>query len=99
VRGATAGGPAPLYLRRWDFPAGLACSLLAWGDPEWQEIEGETVRRWVFQPSGMQRPVAVRFERGDAFFAAEFDLLTGGMVNEKSSVAPPRRERAVGGGG
>jgi hypothetical protein len=87
-------GPDPPFLRRWDFPAGLACSLLAWGDPEWQEIDAETVRRWVFQPSGMVRPLAVRFEFGEVFFSAEFDLLTGQPVNEKSSVAPAR-----GGGG
>jgi hypothetical protein len=86
-----AARPVPPFLQRWDFPPGLACSLLAWGDPDWQALDGETVRRWVFQPSGMARPVAVRFERGDAFFAAEFDLLTGQPVNERSSVAPARR--------
>ena len=34
------------------------CSVLLWGDGEWDVIEGDEARRWVFQPTGMASPAA-----------------------------------------
>ena len=70
---------------------GTECEVLMWGDGEWDLIEGEKMRRWVFQPSGMANPARVRLRTGSADLEAGFDLLTGEMIAERTrlkSIAP-----------
>jgi hypothetical protein len=55
-----------------------------WGDGEWDLIEADELRRWVFQPSGMASPARVRLRTGDLELEAGFDLLTGELTRERA---------------
>ena len=63
---------------------GTECEVLMWGDGEWDVIEGEKMRRWVFQATGMANPARVRLHTGAAELEAGFDLLTGEMTGERT---------------
>jgi prepilin-type N-terminal cleavage/methylation domain-containing protein len=60
------------------------CSVLFWGDGEWDSIEGDEIRRWVFQPTGMASPAQIRLVLGSAEFEAGFDPLTGELRSERT---------------
>ena len=63
---------------------GTECEVLMWGDGEWDLIEGEKMRRWVFQPTGMANPARVRLRTGTLELEAGFDVLTGELVGERT---------------
>ena len=63
---------------------GLKCEVLMWGDGEWDVMEGERMRRWVFQVTGMASPTRVRFATNGTELEAGFDMLTGEMTGEQS---------------
>ncbi len=44
-------------------------------------------QRWVFQPTGICEPVAVRFAEDEAWFEVRFDALTAG-IDEESYYIP-----------
>ena len=44
-------------------------------------------QRWVFQPTGLCEPVAVRFAEDEAWFEVRFDALTAG-IDEESYYIP-----------
>jgi prepilin-type N-terminal cleavage/methylation domain-containing protein len=67
---------------------GMECEVLMWGDGDWDRIEGEKMRRWVFQPSGMANPARVRLHTGGLLLETAFDVLTGEMTAEKNRTAP-----------
>jgi hypothetical protein len=58
-----------------------------WGDGEWDVIEGEKMRRWVFRPTGMASPARVRLRTKAVELEAGFDLLTGELTRERTRVA------------
>ena len=70
---------------------GTECEVLLWGDGEWDMVEGEKMRRWVFQPTGMANPARVRLHTHGAVLETAFDLLTGEMTAERNrtSAEPP----------
>ena len=68
-------------------PPKTECEVLMWGDGEWDVIEGEKMRRWVFQPTGMANPARVRLRTEAAELEASFDLLTGELVGERTRIA------------
>ena len=47
------------------------------------EREGEDLRRWVFQPSGLASPLSVRMRTRAVEIEATFDALTGEIVRER----------------
>jgi type II secretory pathway pseudopilin PulG len=59
------------------------CDVLMWGDGDWDVIEGEKMRRWVFQPSGMANPARVRLRNEGGELEAGFDVLTGELRGER----------------
>jgi prepilin-type N-terminal cleavage/methylation domain-containing protein len=67
-------------------PEGTECDVLMWGDGEWDDIDGEKIRRWVFQPSGMVNPVSVRLRTGDAELEGKFDILTGELTGQRATL-------------
>lgn len=83
---------------RWEMPwtvtipleQGTECEVLMWGDAEWELIEGEMMRRWVFQPTGMLNPARVRIRTGDVQLEGGFDLLTGELTSERTTGARAR---------
>jgi len=66
---------------------GLTASVLLWGDGGWDDLEGDRLRRWVFQANGMASPAQLRFLTGNTELEAAFDLLTGEMLHERSRPA------------
>ena len=66
---------------------GSECEVLMWGDGEWDVIEGEKMRRWVFQPTGMANPARVRLLMRATELEGGFDVLTGELVGERRRVA------------
>jgi prepilin-type N-terminal cleavage/methylation domain-containing protein len=67
---------------------GMECEVLMWGDGEWDVIEGDKMRRWVFQPTGMANPAQVRLHTADALLETGFDLLTGEVTGERTHLNP-----------
>jgi len=67
---------------------GMECEVLMWGDGEWDRIEGDKMRRWVIQRTGMANPVRVRLHTGGVILETAFDLLTGEMTAERTRVKP-----------
>lgn len=61
---------------------GLKAEALFWGDGDWDRLEGDRMRRWVFQANGMCSPVRIRFVTPGATLEAAFDGLTGEMSGE-----------------
>jgi prepilin-type N-terminal cleavage/methylation domain-containing protein len=58
------------------------CALLLWGDPEWDTMEGDKLRAWVFQPTGMISPARVRLREEGQELEATFDPMTGELTSE-----------------
>jgi prepilin-type N-terminal cleavage/methylation domain-containing protein len=87
-----AGAPPepPGFEMPWTLSVPLAegteCEVLMWGDGEWDLIEGEKLRRWVFQPTGMANPAQVRLRTRDSELEGRFDLLTGEMTGERARI-------------
>ena len=65
-------------------PEGTECEVLMWGDGEWDLIEGDEMRRWTFQPSGMANPARVRLRTGEQELEAAFDVMTGELTHERA---------------
>lgn len=63
------------------------CRALLWGDGEWDAIEGNELRCWVFQPTGMASPMRLKLVLGGVECEAGFDALTGEIVSERSRPA------------
>ena len=80
----------PLFRLPWTvtipIAEGTECEVLMWGDGEWDVIEGDKMRRWTFQPTGMANPARVRLRTGEAEIEAGFDLLTGELVGERRRI-------------
>lgn len=63
-------------------PEDMKLALQYWHETEPKYIEGDTVKLWVFQPSGVCQPLKVRVERNSATFDVEFGALTADIVRE-----------------
>ena len=74
----------PPWTQNLPIHEGTECELLMWGDGEWDLIEGEEMRRWIFQPSGMASPLRVRLRTGEFELEAGFDVLTGELTKERA---------------
>jgi prepilin-type N-terminal cleavage/methylation domain-containing protein len=72
-------------------PEGTECEVLMWGDGEWDLIEGEEMRRWVFQPTGMASPAGVRLRNDAIELEIRFDALTGEPTGGRA--VPPRKAK------
>lgn len=78
--------PAPKYDEHWtekyEMPKDMKYSLQFWYDTEPLFLEGDVVKLWVFQPSGICQPLKVHIERDTATFDVEFAALTADIVKE-----------------
>jgi hypothetical protein len=92
VNGHETGAPPepPAIETPWTLSVPLAegteCEVLMWGDGDWELIEGEKLRRWVFQPTGMANPAQVRLRTRDSELEGHFDLLTGELSGERARI-------------
>lgn len=70
---------------------GTECEVLMWGDGDWDVIEGQKMRRWVFQHTGMANPARVRLRTGSEELEAGFDPLTGELTRERTRLTTMQR--------
>lgn len=78
--------PPPKYDEHWSeeyqLPQEVKYTIQHWYDAEPTMIEGETVKLWVFQPSGVCQPLKVHVEGPASTFDVEFAALTADIVKE-----------------
>jgi prepilin-type N-terminal cleavage/methylation domain-containing protein len=78
--------PPPKYDEHWtqkyDMPPDMQYAMQFWYDTEPRYMEGDLVKLWVFQPSGVCEPLKVHIERQSATFDVEFGALTADIVRE-----------------
>lgn len=75
-----------IYYETYQMPEGSNYELLFWGQTEWTPMQAGRFERWVFQPSGMCKPIKIRVNSQDAFFEVEFHPLTGDVKSERGWV-------------
>jgi prepilin-type N-terminal cleavage/methylation domain-containing protein len=82
--------PAPKYDEHWtekyEMPQDVKYALQYWYDTEPLYLEGDVVKLWVFQPSGICTPLKIYIERDTATFDVEFGALTADIVRESVNV-------------
>lgn len=82
--------PAPKYDEHWsdkyEMPQDMKYALQFWYDTEPLYLEGDVVKLWVFQPSGICQPMKLHIERDSAMFDVEFAALTADIVKESVSL-------------
>jgi len=69
------------------------CELLFWGDADWDRLEGDEIRRWVFQPTGVASAVRVLLRTEAVEVEATFDAMTGEIVRERIDFISPQSPR------
>lgn len=78
--------PPPKYDEHWTreyvMPQDMQYAIQFWYDNEPTYLEGDLVKLWVFQPSGICQPLKVHIERQSATFDVEFAALTADIVKE-----------------
>ena len=76
----------PILLGRYEWPDNMTVRLRFWGETEWIDLSGARFRRWVFQPTGIAKPIVVQFENQGVFLEATFNPLTAEIERERSFV-------------
>jgi prepilin-type N-terminal cleavage/methylation domain-containing protein len=78
--------PAPKFDEHWsekyELPKEVKYAIQHWYDAEPTPIEGELVKLWVFQPSGVCQPLKIHVEGPSSTFDVEFAALTADIVKE-----------------
>ncbi|MDB6137383.1 MAG: hypothetical protein JWO94_455 [Verrucomicrobiaceae bacterium] len=78
--------PKKEWTEKYDLPSGTTYSVKFWHETDPTDIQGETVKLWVFQPSGICEPVTLHLARDKAVFDVKFSALTVDIVKEASSI-------------
>jgi prepilin-type N-terminal cleavage/methylation domain-containing protein len=74
------------WTRNYNLPDGTNYTVQFWHEPTPTAISGDSVKLWVFQPSGICPPVTVHLERASAMFEASFSALSADIVKESSEM-------------
>ncbi len=78
--------PAPKFDEHWtekyELPKEVKYAIQHWYDAEPTTIEGDLVKLWVFQPSGVCQPLKIHVEGPASTFDVEFGALTADIVKE-----------------
>ena len=70
----------------YTLPEGVTYTVQNWYEVTPTQIAGDTVKLWVFQPSGMCMPLTVHMERASATLEATFNALTADVSKESSDL-------------
>jgi len=70
----------------YKLPKGFTTLLYLWGEEEPVPISGALTKTWVFQATGISRPIRARFEKEGAYFEVTFNALTADIEKERSRV-------------
>lgn len=68
----------------YELPEGLTITSRFWDEEQAHEVSVDQPCRWVFQPSGISRPVTVSLRMDPVVFTATFDALTAEITKEAS---------------
>lgn len=78
--------PPPKLDNQWSesytLPPNTTYTLQYWHEVQATAIEGELVKLWVFQPTGICQPIAIDLIRDTATFHLEFSALTADITRE-----------------
>jgi len=74
------------WVEKYQLPPNTTYSVKFWHETEPTEIQGETLKLWVFQPSGVCEPLKLHLVRDNATFDIEFSALSVDIVKESSAV-------------
>jgi prepilin-type N-terminal cleavage/methylation domain-containing protein len=78
--------PPPPVNNQWSesykFPENTRYSLQFWHEVQATPIEGEFVKLWVFQPTGICQPLTLELYRETVTFHIEFSALTADITRE-----------------
>jgi prepilin-type N-terminal cleavage/methylation domain-containing protein len=77
--------PKPLdnqWSESYTLPEGASYTLQFWHEIEPVPMEGELVKLWVFQPTGIVQPLTLDLTRQSATFHVEFCALTADITRE-----------------
>lgn len=66
----------------YNLPQDIHYTLKFWQDIEETIIQGDVVKLWVFQPTGLCQPLKLHLERPSAVFDVEFGALTADITRE-----------------
>lgn len=80
--------PAPniddeYFIRTLNLPEDMRVEVRPWGDVIWKPLDGTTIHRWVFQPSGLCDPLLIRFGSEGQWHQLSFDVLTGDTATQR----------------
>ena len=76
--------PYKEWTKKYDLPENTHYSVQNWYEPNPTPIQGDTVKLWVFQPSGIVVPLTVALDRDNAHFQVGFSALTADIIKESS---------------
>lgn len=78
--------PPPKFDEHWtekyELPQAVKYAIQHWYDAEPTPLEGDLVKLWVFQPSGVCQPLKIHVEGAASTFDVEFGALTADIVKE-----------------
>ena len=86
TKSAATGKKFEDWVEKYNLPEGMHYTVKYWYDLEAVPIEGETVKLWVFQPSGICLPLSVHFENEAAVLNIEYGALTADIIKESSEI-------------
>jgi type II secretion system protein H len=86
----TTGSTMPVvvykeWTQSYSLPEGMTYGIQYWHEAEPTALEGELVKLWVFQPTGIVAPLTVTLHHNGYVFSATFSALTADIVKESSS--------------
>lgn len=81
---ADQGASFAEWTETYKLRANTRVSVQFWYDFQPAPVEGEIVKLWVFQPTGICQPLKVGIEHETASAVVEFDALTADIVKESS---------------
>lgn len=84
----TAGGAEKFedWVDDYKLPEGMHYTVQYWYDLEPAQIDGDVVKLWVFQPSGICLPLTVHLENEAVVLNIDYGALTADIIKESSEV-------------
>jgi type II secretory pathway pseudopilin PulG len=86
---SASGAPAPPVFKEWTqtqtLPEDTTYGIQFWYEAEPTAIEGDLVRLWVFQPTGIVSPLTLNLNHAGHVVTVTFSALTADIVKETSS--------------
>jgi len=70
------------WVESYELPDNTRYTLQFWHELQPIPIDGEVVKLWVFQPSGLCQPLTIELIRESATFLVEFGALTADITRE-----------------